>query len=148
MNDLKRKNKFEQVPVEEETRILFRTEATLGKYDVLYEKWFWGGITAESIIFVNEDVIDLEDSEIEDEVKTSPLVDKGSSITLKRSKSGFTFVSFNFHSDIEDDTDDVLTIFKDERTQEEKKRDRDKINQFVAKKNNATTARTEKRKSD
>lgn len=146
MNDFKRKNKFKQVPVEEETLILFRTEATLGKYDVLYEKWFWGGITAESIIFVNEDVIDLEDCEIEDEVKTSPLVEKGSSITLKRSQSGFTFVNFNFHSDIEDDTDDVLTVYKDERTKEERQRDRDNVNQFIADKNNAVITRIKKRK--
>jgi len=145
MNDFKRKNKFEQVPVEEDTRILFRTEATLGKFDILYEKWFWGGITAESIIFVSEDVADLEDCEIEDEVKTSPLVNKGSSITLKRSKSGFTFVNFNFHSDIEDDTDDVLTIFKDERTREEKQLDRDKTNQFIGDKNNAEIIRIKKK---
>ena len=151
MNDFKKKNKFEQVPVEEDTRILFRTVATLGKYDVLYEKWFWDGITAESIIFVSEDVADLKDSEIEDEVKTSPLVNKESPMTLKRDKSGFTFVNFNlnfnFDLGLEYDIDDVLTIYKDERTREEKQRDRDKVNQFIADKNNAEITRIKKRKS-
>jgi len=44
--------KFDDVPVEKDTRILFRHPAKFGKYDVLYEMWSWGGIQAESIIFV------------------------------------------------------------------------------------------------
>ena len=89
-------SKFDNVPVEEDTKILFELEATLGEYKVLYQKWFWDGITAESIIFANEDVINLTDKEIEREVRTSPLLQKASKITLSRSKSGFTFVNFNF----------------------------------------------------
>lgn len=49
-------SKFENVPVEEDTKIIFEQEATLGEYEVLYQKWFWDGISAESIIFANEDV--------------------------------------------------------------------------------------------
>ena len=89
-------SKFDNVPVVEDTKILFELEATLGEYKVLYQKWFWDGNTAESIIFANEDVINLTDKEIEREVRTSPLLQKASKITLSRSKSGFTFVIFNF----------------------------------------------------
>ncbi len=50
-------SKFERVPVEEDTKIIFQQEAILGEYDVLYQKWYWDGITAESIIFANEEML-------------------------------------------------------------------------------------------
>jgi len=90
--------KFDNVPVEEDTRILFRKEAKLGNYDVLYEMWSWEGISAESLIFVNDDVSDLTDEELEREVRKSPLVKKDSAITIKRLDIGFTFVNFNFET--------------------------------------------------
>ena len=92
-------SKFKNVPVEEDTKIIYQQEASLGEYEVLYQKWYWDGISAESIIFANEDVDGLEDKEIEAEVKTSPLLKKNTSITLKRSQSGFTFVNFNFETE-------------------------------------------------
>lgn len=92
-------SRFDNVPVEEDTTILFQLEVTLGKYEVLYEKWCWDGITAESIIFVNEDVSNLDEKEIEQEVRSSPLVKQGEGMTVKRSDSGFTFVNFNFVTD-------------------------------------------------
>ena len=92
-------NKFDAVPVENDTKIIFQIEAKLGEYDVLYEKWFWSGITAESIIFANEDIAGLSDEEIEREVKSSPLLKPDSSITMKKTESGFTFVNFNFESE-------------------------------------------------
>jgi len=92
-------SKFQNVPVEEDTKILFQAEATLGEYEVLYQIWSWDGIFAQSIIFVNEDVAELKDNEIEAEVRRSPLLKEGSGITLKRSESGFTFVNFNFETE-------------------------------------------------
>ena len=91
--------KFNKVPVEDDTVILFQTESKLGKYDILYQKWFWDGITAESIIFADEDVDDLDEEEIIKEVKASPLLKKDSKITLKRSGTGYTFVNFNFETE-------------------------------------------------
>jgi len=88
--------KFDAIPVDEDTKILFQQEANLGTYRVLYQKWYWDGITAESIIFDSQDVENLTDDEILAEVKTSPLLTKDSKTTLSRSKSGFTFVNFNF----------------------------------------------------
>ncbi len=92
-------SKFNNVPVEEDTKILFQQEVTLGEYEVLYQKWIWDGITAESIIFADEDIVKLKDNEIEAAVKTSPLLKEDSSITLNRSESGFTFVNFNFKAE-------------------------------------------------
>jgi hypothetical protein len=91
-------NKFDTVPLEYDTKLLFQEIGKLGDYDVLYQKWFWAGITAESLIFSNEDIADISHKELEHEVKTSPLVKQDSSITIK-SDSGFTFVNFNFLSD-------------------------------------------------
>ena len=91
-------DKLKIVPVEEDTRILFRKEARLGNYDVLYEMWSWEGISAESIIFASDDISDLTDEELEQEVRKSPLVKKESAVTIKRLDSGFTFVNFNFET--------------------------------------------------
>jgi hypothetical protein len=88
--------KFSGVTVENDTKILLRKEAKLGKYDVLYEKWSWDGIYAESIIFDNKDVDGLNEEELKKEVRVSPLVKPDSSFTIKKLESGFTFVNFNF----------------------------------------------------
>jgi len=89
-------NKFKNVPTDQDTYIDFEQEASLGKYNVLYQKWHFDGITAESIIFCNGDITDLHDNDIKQEVKESPIVNKDSKMTIKRSKSGYTFVNFNF----------------------------------------------------
>jgi len=69
-------DKFKNVPVEEDTRILFRQEAELGTYEVLYEMFS-----------------DLTDEELEQEVRTSPLISKESAVTIKCLDSGYTFVN-------------------------------------------------------
>ena len=91
-------DRFKNVPVEADTRIKFRHEARFGKYDVLFEMWSWEGISAESLIFVNDDVSGLTDEELEQEVRKSPLINKESAVTIKRLDSGFTFVNFNFET--------------------------------------------------
>ena len=93
-------DKFKEVPIEKDTKIIFRNEMKFGKHDVLYEMWIWDGSTAESVIFASKDVIELTDDELEEEFRLSPLLkDKDSEITINRAKSGFTFINFNFESD-------------------------------------------------
>lgn len=90
------KDKFKDLPVDEETQIFLSTEAKIGDYDVVYQKWHWGGIDAESIIFLNEDVEDLNEDEIIDEVaQCRALVNEDSQFTYKRGDK-YTFVNFNF----------------------------------------------------
>ena len=88
--------KFKNVLVEEGTNIIFSLEAQFGDYEILYQKWSWEGVTAESLIFDSRDVAGLTDEELIAEVKTSPLLKEDSQITLKRGASGFVFVNFNF----------------------------------------------------
>jgi hypothetical protein len=92
-------SKFNEVPVEADTRILFQEQTTLGEYEVLHQKWVWDGITAESIIFANEDIAGVTDHDLEMHVKAFRNLAADTSMTLKQSESGFTFVNFNFEAD-------------------------------------------------
>jgi len=93
-------SKFERVPVDEDTKIISQQETNLGEYDVLYQKWYWDGIVAESFIFANEDIVGIADDDIEAVVRTSPLLKADSEITLVRLELGFTVVNFNFEADL------------------------------------------------
>jgi len=89
-------NKFTNVPVEEGTKIILRQEASLGKYSVLFEHWIWDGVTAQSVIFVEDELGACPDYEVEDLIRSSTLLkNKESEVTIKHSK-GFVFVNFNF----------------------------------------------------
>ncbi|MCF8365061.1 MAG: hypothetical protein K9H16_04730 [Bacteroidales bacterium] len=88
--------KFENVPVESDTVILFEKEHTIGRFDVLYQIWRWANYQANSIIFANEDIADIEEDEIRAMVKNDSVFTGESRLTFRRSDSGFTFVSFNF----------------------------------------------------
>ena len=88
-------NKFKNVPIDEDTTILFQKEKKLGKYHVLHERWNWDGVNAESIIFANEDITNIDDNVIKKEVKASELFKADSILNIKRTESGFTFVNFN-----------------------------------------------------
>ena len=89
-------NRFNTVPIEPDTRILYQKQGKFCGFDIRYEYWSWDGIEAESIIFSNDDVEDLTDQEIERLVRTSPMVKEDSAMTLNRSDSGFTYCNFNF----------------------------------------------------
>lgn len=87
--------KFDNVSAEPDTTVLYQQEAVLGGYEVLYQKWHWDGITAESIIFSTDDACNLTDDQLELEVKTSPLIKPESKMTITRNPD-YTFVNFNF----------------------------------------------------
>lgn len=80
--------KFKNIKVEVDTKILSRNEVQIGGYDVLHEVWTWGGIQAESFIFFNEDIHDLN------EQKVLQLVGKEKTTYTKTDE--YTFVNFNF----------------------------------------------------
>ena len=90
MND-----KFKDLPTNEGTKILFRSPMKWGELDIVYEKWYWEGINAESIIFLSEDVSALDDTALEADVRDGSLVNSDSQVTIKRMDK-FTFVNFNF----------------------------------------------------
>lgn len=88
--------KFDAVPLDSDTALLFSMELKLEDRDLLYQKWIWDGIMAESFIFVTADVAGLADEELEAFCRISPMIEKQSTVTLARARSGFDFVNFNF----------------------------------------------------
>lgn len=89
-------NLFSNVPVEFDTTILSQRNIKIDNLDALYQKWFWEGVKAESLIFIASDVDALNDSALESLAKQSSLPSTVSSFTFKRNAGGFTFVNFNF----------------------------------------------------
>jgi len=66
-------SKFNNIPEQKDNEIIFRAETRFGDFDVVYEKW--DGILAESIIFDEDDVSEMDDDEIINQEKDSPLFD-------------------------------------------------------------------------
>ena len=89
--------KFNDIPVEKDTRILISSPMKWGKLDIFFQKWNWEGIMAESVIFLSDDVKEMDDEALEAEVRPSPLVNIDSEVTITRGEK-FTFINFNFHT--------------------------------------------------
>ena len=90
--------KFKNVPVEDDTQIIASMEAKIEDYDVLYQKWSWDGIQAESVIFCNDDVAELTEAQIKEQVALcTALVKQESQLTYNKGEK-YTFVNFNFIS--------------------------------------------------
>lgn len=92
------KEKFADVPIEPDTRILSRSLGAIDDLDALHQRWNWEGVVGESLIFVSEEVEGLGDEELRQLARGSSLAEDGTDFTIKRSQAGFTFVNFNFHS--------------------------------------------------
>lgn len=92
------KTKFSKVPIDSDTKISEQNEVLIGQLEALHQKWSWDGIKGESLIFVSEDVLAYSEDKLIAECRKSGLISCDSSITFKKSESGFTFVNFNFVS--------------------------------------------------
>lgn len=88
-------DKFKDVPVEEDTTIKFRRVTKFENIDALHEGWYWEGVTAESLIFADEDITHISPEELEQKIMASPFYQNDNGVTVKKS-DGFTFVNFNF----------------------------------------------------
>ena len=87
-------SRFCNVPEETGVTVIFEQETTLGDYQVLYQKRHTERIAADSFIFFNDDIVEISDRQLEELVRSSPLMQEKTKISLKRSKS-FTSVNFN-----------------------------------------------------
>ncbi len=88
--------KFENVPLEKDTVILFEKMHNIDVFDCLYQIWQQGIYQANSVIFLNEDVEGMSQEAIEDLVKQDAIFVNKSSTSFTKSDSGYTFVNFNF----------------------------------------------------
>ncbi len=93
------KEKFQNIPVEKDTQILLSFETKLGDLDAVYQKWYWSGIHAESLILYNEDVPNLTEKEAFKKVaQDTALLKDNSQLTYKKGDT-YTFINFNFERD-------------------------------------------------
>jgi len=90
--------KFENVKTDEDTIITEQVECMYGDYPVLYQKWIWDAINAESLIFCNEDIANIPLHELVDDIKKSPLVHNPEKEITSSVDEQYTFVNFNFTS--------------------------------------------------
>ncbi|WP_092689868.1 hypothetical protein [Tranquillimonas rosea] len=89
------RKQFQNIPRESDTTIILRADAHIDDLEVLYEKWCWGGIYAESIVFLASDVAGYTDEQISDLVN-STAVPQGEEDTIVRRSGDFVFASLNF----------------------------------------------------
>ena len=92
--------KFANVPMDSDTLLLLQADAQINSIDALYQKWIWDGVTADSLIFANADVADIDETALKTLVSESAFVINKDieQMTYNVSKSGFTFVNFNFEA--------------------------------------------------
>jgi len=88
--------RFKNVPIDNDTKILFESIMKFGGEDILYQKWRFDGIVGESIIFMTKDVGNMSDKELIEYAATSDIVTNKSSITISSNNGTYTFVNFNF----------------------------------------------------
>ena len=90
--------KFANVPMDSDILLLLQADAQINGIDALYQKWILEGITADSLIFANIDVADIDEIALKTLVSESAFaIEKRiEKMTYSESESGFTFVNFNF----------------------------------------------------
>ena len=90
--------KFKNIPVDKDTKVLLNTESHFGPYDCVLQKWLWDGIYGNSLIFMKEDVKDYAREELRKDVLSSGLMaDTEGSVTFSESSNHpYLFVNFNF----------------------------------------------------
>ena len=88
--------KFNDIPIEQETIILSREQLSINNLDCIHEYWSWDGFYAECLIFLKEDVIDLNKEELID-MSSKFWKSEKSEITFSE-KGKYVFVNFNFES--------------------------------------------------
>ena len=90
--------KFKNVPNDEDTTIEFSRILDIEGVEVLYQKWRWEGVVAESLIFSAEIAARLSREEILQLASKSGLIEDINKTTYQAPNNGFVFVNFNFIS--------------------------------------------------
>jgi len=112
-------NKFSDVPVENETTIIAKTEGKIVGIDCRFEYWSWDGINGFSYIFFNDDISQYSEDELTSLVAKEVLKHDNFSSTFKQIEK-YTFLNIFYD---EDDLDDAPVIeLTDEQKAEKKKR--------------------------
>ena len=118
-------NKFTNVPVEDETTIIAKTEGKIAGIDCRFEYWSWDGINGFSYIFLNDDIAQYSEDELTSLVAKEVLKHDNFSSTFKQIEK-YTFLNIFY------DEDDAPAI---ELTDEEKAEKKKRFLEYVKKHN-------------
>ena len=121
-------NKFSDVPVENETTIIAKTEGKIVGIDCRFEYWSWDGINGFSYIFFNDDISQYSEDELTSLVAKEVLKHDNFSSTFKQIEK-YTFLNIFYD---EDDLDGASVI---ELTDEEKALKKKRFLEYVKKHN-------------
>ncbi len=88
-------DKFKDVPVEKETKVISRKIIKLDTLEAQHEKWRWDGITAQSIVFAEADIKDQTEEQLIILIKANIELAENADITISRDRNGFAF--FNLY---------------------------------------------------
>lgn len=89
--------KFRDIPVDEDTRIISREFVKVGDLDAVREKWSWEGILGETLIFATGDVKDMDDVALEQLLREQEKLEDNLKVIIKRGER-FVFVNFRFEA--------------------------------------------------
>jgi len=87
--------KFKNIKTDEDTKIIFRKDVLINRLEALHEKWNWDGILGESLIFVSNEVKEINEELFVLVLTSNGYFEDSTRITLKNIGE-FTFVNFNF----------------------------------------------------
>lgn len=87
---------FHTLDTDPDTTILMRELLEIQEHPVVHERWRWDGITGESLIFSLADVANVNDAELIAWSHSSGMVSVNEKPQVKRSESGFVFLSFGY----------------------------------------------------
>lgn len=91
----KHDTKFARVLSHPEIKITFSEVINSMAFPALFQKWNWGGISADCLVFDASDLGPQSDSELEASLRSAHIVQPTSAVTIKRCE-GYVYVSFNF----------------------------------------------------
>lgn len=90
--------RLKERPVEEDTKIIVEKLVDLGEFMALYEKWFWEGVTASSIICLEEDAMKFGEKKLVEYIFKMMQLPVDPKYTYS-TKNGYVYVNFGFETD-------------------------------------------------
>lgn len=86
-------NKFQDIPEDKDTVILFQKRGFVSDFQVLFQHWSYDGILGISAIFLKEDVGGYSDDELKG-LFDKKFVEQG--MTVSKNSEKYIFVNYGF----------------------------------------------------
>ncbi len=90
-------NKFKDIPLDPETKILSREEGRFLNFDCVFEKWVSDGIYGDSLIFFKADFAGIGSDEIIKKLSNSKDIEINDKCTISE-KGDFLFINYKFEA--------------------------------------------------